>query len=554
MSVATDWFLTDDEIERHRTPAYTTRNSLYIEREGDLYFGDLFDEFAAAGKGTNILIAGWRFSPEQKLRPRTSPQTIVEALTKATTNGSVVRAMACGSAFATTISFQVPGLPSKDNSDFVRELRDAHMAAILDNRLASAGSQHQKAVVISRRGPDSAAYVGGIDVCVERYDTVVHDFRSERQTEPLVVIPLPHLPAIIINASQPGWHDAQAVVHGPAVGQVWQALVDRWNDPAPIFGPAPTPIPARDAPAKAEGNSTFAVQVLRTVPCNGIFRSLPKGEQTVRTGCEKAIRAAQHYIYIEDQYFWPSPVMDALRDAVGRGVQVIAVVARDYDIPGSSVHKQMRARTAAHIAQRQPKNFRIFHKERLKTADAIYVHSKLMIIDDRYLAVGTANVNWRSHTNDTELHLGVFDENLVNGTIAGQPVQVGDGIRALRQSLWAEHLDMSPDGLYDPIDALQYWPSKPGQKVGQAVWHELDAIGGNADAFREVLRLLLRMWQTARGWETLAVPLLAPAGIVLSQLPRWGQPDFDLGSVADRIPAPAAFVENVLLNPRLICR
>lgn len=80
-----------------------------------------------------------------------------------------------------------------------------------------------------------------------------------------------------------------------------------------------------------------------------------------------------------------------------------------------------------------------FAKERLDTSEAVYVHSKLMIIDDVFLAVGSANVNRRSHTNDAELHLGVFEENLVDGTIGLRPVQVGEGIRAFRESLrpWA---------------------------------------------------------------------------------------------------------------------
>ena len=58
---------------------------------------------------------------------------------------------------------------------------------------------------------------------------------------------------------------------------------------------------------------------------------------------------------------------------------------------------------------------------------AVYVHGKLAIIDDRWLTVGSANLNDHSLFNDTELNLAVYDQEIA---------------RTTRERLWAEHLEL----------------------------------------------------------------------------------------------------------------
>ena len=57
----------------------------------------------------------------------------------------------------------------------------------------------------------------------------------------------------------------------------------------------------------------------------------------------------------------------------------------------------------------------------------VYVHTKLMIVDDEFIVIGSANVTQRSMTHDGELQLGIVD---------GQ----NQLARSLRESLWEEHL------------------------------------------------------------------------------------------------------------------
>lgn len=78
----------------------------------------------------------------------------------------------------------------------------------------------------------------------------------------------------------------------------------------------------------------------------------------------------------------------------------------------------------------------------LVNLDGIYVHAKLMIVDDVFLSVGSANLNRRGFYFDGECNLFTVPQSLRAG--ADNPV------RALRKQLWAEMLDL-PLTVADPL-------------------------------------------------------------------------------------------------------
>ena len=75
----------------------------------------------------------------------------------------------------------------------------------------------------------------------------------------------------------------------------------------------------------------------------------------------------------------------------------------------------------------------------------IYVHSKMMIVDDTYILVGSANINQRSMagTRDTEMAIGAWQPNYTS--FHGQQGASGD-VHIFRMSLWTEHFR-----IWDPI-------------------------------------------------------------------------------------------------------
>jgi hypothetical protein len=537
-----DWLLTDADMGPFRSPAFTLDNLVLFFVDAEAYYTTLSSRLDGLAAGDQVLLAGWRFSPEQMLTPGVpgSPGYL-DRLLKLRADGIVVRALLYGSQFSTlpVRRPRVPTLPSKDNFDFRTGLVDAGAQAILDARVGEFGSHHQKCAVVQGVAEGACAFVGGIDVCLDRWDNAAHVDPPIRQREP---------DFLGTQIFLPGWHDVQCAVFGPAVGQIWQSLVQRWNDPTPPsrIDATPVPIPAAEQPGPPTTQGTQAVQVLRTLTCKGVYSFLPGGEFTVTAAYRKAIRRARHYVYIEDQYLWPSPLVDDLRDAAGRGVQVVLVTARDFDAPGlKDVHKALRTEAIQRIASAAPANVHCFHLEQAATTRQIYVHAKLMIVDDQYAAVGSANLNFRSHTTDSELHLGVFDTDLTDGSVGGAPHRPGVSIRELRTQIWGEHLNEDPSLHEDPLVGLGRMPTAGG-KTGHLVDFPVPAQVPAVD-WREVLRELLRSIQEMENWQLLAPLVLGPLALPVEMVPG-----LDLGTVADLIPDPEGFLRR-LLNPNTVC-
>jgi phosphatidylserine/phosphatidylglycerophosphate/cardiolipin synthase-like enzyme len=220
---------------------------------------------------------------------------------------------------------------------------------------------------------------------------------------------------------------------------------------------------------------------LRTLAA-GIYPFARRGEQTVRCGYERAIDNAQHYIYIEDQYVWPSSLVSGLRDAAARGVKIILVTSHEFTTPGPlrAAHNFMRQEVLQTLRSVHPENVLTFHLQRLDRGAEVYVHAKLMLVDDCYAVIGSANMNFRSQTSDSELSIAVVDDETRSSTMNGVPVQVCRFAAELRIALWAEHLGITDKQvLADPIEALELWPKPPANDNAlpaqhhHAVWHDV---------------------------------------------------------------------------------
>ncbi|KNA07417.1 hypothetical protein SOVF_171600, partial [Spinacia oleracea] len=91
----------------------------------------------------------------------------------------------------------------------------------------------------------------------------------------------------------------------------------------------------------------------------------------------------------------------------------------------------------------------------------IYVHSKIMIIDDCMALVGSANINDRSllGSRDSEIGVLIEDKEVITSSMGGKPWKAGKFTISLRLSLWAEHLGLRPGEIpqiYDPVVDATY--------------------------------------------------------------------------------------------------
>ncbi|KAJ6452893.1 hypothetical protein C8R47DRAFT_262895 [Mycena vitilis] len=80
-------------------------------------------------------------------------------------------------------------------------------------------------------------------------------------------------------------------------------------------------------------------------------------------------------------------------------------------------------------------------------SELLYIHTKLMVVDDRRVIMGSANLNDRSQKGDgdSEIALVVEDTDMIDSTMNGQPYQVARFATTLRRKLFREHL-----GLIEP--------------------------------------------------------------------------------------------------------
>jgi phosphatidylserine/phosphatidylglycerophosphate/cardiolipin synthase-like enzyme len=358
----------------------------------------------------------------------------------------------------------------QENAQFAQLINDERGQVFLDERVRRFGSHHQKLVLVQRDGrpAETLAFVGGIDLCHGRGDDEAH---------------LGDPQAIVLDrryGPRPAWHDVQLEVHGPAVGDLLHTFRERWADPHPLDHrspwralvrqvvkepkrPDPLPAAASDPPPAGQ----LAVQVLRTYPAKRRpYPFAPEGERSVARAYVKALGRAESFVYLEDQYLWSVEIARILAKALRRSPQLhlIAVVPRYPDRDGRVTGPLNRIGQieALEIVRRAGAGRVGVYDLENEAGRPIYVHAKVCVIDDVWMAVGSDNLNRRSWTHDSEVSCAVLDP-AVDGRVPADPGGLGDRARVLprnlRLALWREHLGpgVSEEDLVDPVAAFKTW-------------------------------------------------------------------------------------------------
>jgi PLD-like domain len=201
------------------------------------------------------------------------------------------------------------------------------------------------------------------------------------------------------------YHDASLKVEGPCVQFIDQTFSTIWSAHNPD---TPTPAPATPPLSDSPDSKVSTVQLLRTLP-GDIFTEprvnaeiLPHGETGVLEAYQRAIMKAEEFIYIEDQYFNSEEIVEAIKARMKERPQleVILVVNPRPDIGGYHPHQTKLIKDL--IAAGGEDRVAAFTMwtcdptEPVLQVAPIYVHSKVCIIDDRWAAIGTANVDGAS--------------------------------------------------------------------------------------------------------------------------------------------------------------
>jgi len=289
---------------------------------------------------------------------------------------------------------------------------------------AAGGSHHQKFVVVD----GGLAFLGGMDVCEARWDD-----RRHLADNPLR---LSH------GRPQKPYHDVQAWLAGRETARALEDLFsERWRcagGPPLELRPADRP----EVPVRASlpmGGTTVALSRTDPQPDGHTIRE-------VEHLFEDAIAAADRLIYVETQYLSSRRMREALvrrMGALGRPRPEIVIV----------VNEQAEAlKEELAVGLRQARNLEVLRDTASRTGSSLgcyfslcdgvhetfratYIHSKLMIVDDRFLTIGSANLTNRSMGLDSELHVAWEHE--------GEDGRLVDTIRNVRVSLLTEHAGLS---------------------------------------------------------------------------------------------------------------
>lgn len=309
------------------------------------------------------------------------------------------------------------------------------------DRAALGYCHHQKTWLIDAGRPAETAFVGGINLTSP---VVEPGHTGDRQR-----------------------HDIYAEITGPSATDVHHNFVQRWNESSERHtqsgrwghdGDEILPFPT--CVSDACGPST--VQVQRNIHAGCYLGSHPApecapyhiaaGERSITDQFILAIKSARRSIYIENQALPIPMIADPLARALKRGVQVVLLV------PDEPVFGQLEK------LRRYP-NFTlagIAGKTTTGERKSIYVHAKIMLVDDAWATIGSCNLHSNSLYGHSEMNVAVWDP---------------DFVRALRRELFLEHLGQDTQHL-DDYSAMQLYQriateNSARWQAGDPHWHGL---------------------------------------------------------------------------------
>ena len=391
-----------------------------------------------------VHITGWHLAPHFEL-VRGEPPVVAGELLAELAERIDVRVLVWAGA-------PVPAFhPTRSEvRDTVRTLtRSTRIRAEVDPREHPFHCHHEKTICID----GELAFVNGIDLtddAGDRFDSSDHPARRRL-----------------------GWHDVGTRLRGPAVVDVHDHFASRWHA---VTGER---LDRPPAPGRA-GAST--VQVVRTV-AEDMYDEVPRGDFRILESYQRALRGAQRLVYLENQFLWSPEIVAVLADKLRRpprdDFRLVVLLPAKANNGQDDTRGQLSVLAAAddHAGRFLAATIRSRSGER---ADPLYVHAKVGIVDDRWLTVGSANLNAHSLLNDTEMNVVTDDAALA---------------RATRVRLWAEHLELDAGAIAgaDPAKVVdEHWRPIAAEQLerrerGASPTHRLIALPGVSKRSRRLL-------------------------------------------------------------------
>lgn len=292
---------------------------------------------------------------------------------------------------------------------------------------------HEKFIVIDNK----IGFCGGLDLSHGKWDTNSHDFDNPLRDQ---------------NAEP--WHDVHAMVEGPVVTDLIYHFMQRWTYSITKDIDQAKRIKIESAFENQNSTGDTEVIALRT------WKQLNnKGDDndgsSIFSWYAAMFNKAKNSIYIENQFSFQSEFITRLlvkRLQEERNLKVIVVSPMEPNLPGcicgfvskESINhvnrnlKRLRKAGGSHVNTYCLISQHNVANEKRKQ---IYIHAKVMIVDDKWITIGSANMDNDGFKNSTEVDLGITSPVLA---------------QQLRVKLWREHLTEAADSSNNSVDLTSF--------------------------------------------------------------------------------------------------
>jgi phosphatidylserine/phosphatidylglycerophosphate/cardiolipin synthase-like enzyme len=325
------------------------------------------------------------------------------------------------------------------------------------DRAHGAFCQHQKSWLIDAGELSETAFIGGLNINPRAMASPGHEGGG-------------------------GFHDAYVEIAGPSATDVHHNFAQRWNEASEraaddgVWGHSGQDNLAFPERLSQEQGASL-VQIQRNIDA-GLYRDgrpspaapsfeIANGESTIREQYLAAIDAAHRSIYIENQALSVDIVFAGLKRAIERGVETVVLLPAEPDgwIGAARRRPENKGFFGMLADLDHYENFTLAGIASLDTSGLrknIYVHAKLMLVDDAWATIGSCNLHRNSLFGHSELNASFWAPEIARG---------------LRCELLAEHLGHDTAHL-DNRAALRLYrevaiTNRGRQDVGQSRWQGL---------------------------------------------------------------------------------
>ncbi|KAK4488210.1 hypothetical protein RD792_003953 [Penstemon davidsonii] len=513
---------------------------------------DIYDAISQARR--LVYITGWSVSHLVELvrdDPSVTNSSLGELLKVKSQEGVRVLLLVWDDPTSTSIlGYKTDGVMGTSDEETRRFFKHSSVQVLLCPRTAGKGSwakkqetgtiytHHQKSVIVDADAGNYRrkiiAFVGGLDLCGGRYDTQKHPLFSTSQTVHKDDFHNPNFVGPAAGCPREPWHDLHCQIHGPAAYDVLQNFEERWwkaskrhklqkmktsyDDSLLMLERIHDVIGVAEASTLREDQlEGWHVQVFRSIDSNSV-KGFPKDpreatnknlvcgknvliDMSIHSAYVKAIRAAQHFIYIENQYFlgssfnwsnykdlgannlipmeialkiankirarerfsvyivvpmWPEGVptstptqrilfwqyntMQMMYETIYKALEEVGL-EKEYEPQDYLNFFCLGNREAEDPGSKPDKSSSGTTPQALTKKNRrfmIYVHSKGMIVDDEFVLMGSANINQRSLEGTRDTEIAMGAYQ-PNYTWGNKLANPHGQIYGYRMSLWAEH-------------------------------------------------------------------------------------------------------------------